>query len=84
MFVTCAVPQAQYKVYALEPVGNSMSMSMNMPRVLVAPDAPLEVRRADLSRHETLDRLQAELRRAFEVEGAIYPRPNERRSSFWS
>ncbi len=84
VFVTCAIPEAEHKVYALEPVGNSMSMPMSMPHVLVAPDPPLGVRRADLSRHETLDRLQAELRRAFEVEGAIHPRPGERRSSFWS
>lgn len=83
VFVTCAVPEAEHKIYALEPVGNSMSMSMNMPHVLVAPDEPLGVRRADLPRHETLDRLQAELRRAFEVGGAIHPRPDERRTKFW-
>lgn len=84
VFLACAVPEAEHKVYALEPVGSSMSMPMSMPHILVAPDPPLDVRRADLCKPETLDRLQAMLRRGFEVEGAVHPRPDERHGSFWS
>jgi hypothetical protein len=84
VFLACAVPEAEHKVYALEPVGSSMSMPMSMPHILVAPDPPLDVRRADLCKPETLDRLQAVLRRGFEVEGAVHPRPDERHGSFWS
>lgn len=71
VFLACAVPEAGHKVYALEPIGNSMSMPMSMPHVLVAPDPPLRARRADLPR--TIDILQAELHRGFEVERAVHP-----------
>ncbi|UUY03013.1 DUF4062 domain-containing protein [Svornostia abyssi] len=73
VFVTSAVPDAQRKIYALETVGNSMSMPMGMPPVLVAPDPPLRVARTDLS--SAVEQLEAELHRAFEIEGAIHPRP---------
>lgn len=67
VFVACAVPEPGHKVYALEPVGSSMSMPMSMPHVLVAPDPPLRTRRADLP--NVLDRLEAELHRALRGRG---------------
>lgn len=72
VFVSCAVPEAEHKIYALESVGSSMSVPMGMPRVLVVPDTPIRVARADL--RSVVDRLDAELHRAFEVEGAVHPR----------
>lgn len=72
--VVLAVPEAEYKAYATEPVGGSMSMPSNMPHVLIAPATPLKVRRADLDGPETLIRLEAELQRAFELAGAVHPR----------
>lgn len=84
VFVTSAVPEAEHKLYALEPLRSSMSVPMNMPHVLVAPDPPLRVRREDLSRPRTLDQLEAELRRRFAVEGAIHPGGESRRRGYWS
>jgi hypothetical protein len=81
VFVACAVPEAEHKVYALEPIGSSMSMPMSMPHVLVVPAPPLRTRRADLP--NVIDRLEAELHRAFEVEGAVHPRVDSRRGG-WS
>jgi hypothetical protein len=81
VFVACAVPEAEHKVYALEPIGNSMSMPMTMPHILVAPDPPLRARRADLP--NLVDRLEAELHRAFEVEEAVHPRADVRRGGSW-
>ncbi len=81
VFVACAVPEAEHKVYALEPIGNSMSMPMSMPHVVVAPEAPMRTRRADLT--SVVDPLQAELHRAFEVERAVHPPVEERRLGRW-
>jgi hypothetical protein len=81
VFVACAVPEAEHKVYALEPVGDSLSMPMSMPHVLVAPDPPLRTRRADLP--SLVDRLEAEVHRAFEVEGALHPPPDNPRGGAW-
>jgi hypothetical protein len=78
--VTCAVPAAQHKVYALEPIGNSMRMPMSMPDVVVAPDPPLRTRRAELGR--VVDRLEAELQRAFAAEGAVHPPPAGRETGW--
>ncbi len=75
LLLVAAVPEAQYKVYADSEPGNSMGMPMSMPHVVIAPEQPLAIRRADLTRAETIDRLQAELRRAFELHGAVHPRP---------
>jgi hypothetical protein len=72
VFVTCAVPEAQFKVYALEPLGNSISMPMRLPNLLVVPDPPIKARRQDLP--SSVERLQAELHRAFELSGAVHPR----------
>ena len=85
VFVATAVPEASSKVYATEPIGNSMSMGGlgQMPHVLIAPESPLRVRRADLSRADTVDRLQAELHRRFEIEGAVHPRADHRRPQGW-
>lgn len=69
--VVMAVPEAEHKLYALEPVGSSMRMPMSMPHLLVVPAEPLRVRRAELA--GATGRLQAELHRAFEVEGAVHP-----------
>jgi hypothetical protein len=72
VLLAAAVPEAQYKVYAERDPGSTLSgMSMSGPHVLVAPEPPLAVRRADLSRGETIDRLQAELRYAFTVHGSV-------------
>jgi hypothetical protein len=79
--ITCAVPDAEHKVYALEPVGSSLSMPMSMPHVLVTPDPPVRTRRADLP--SVLDRLEAELHRAFELERAVHPRAEDRRGGSW-
>ncbi len=79
--ITCAVPDAEHKVYALEPVGSSLSMPMSMPHVLVAPDPPVRTRRADLP--SVLDRPEAELHRAFELERAVHPRAEDRRGGSW-
>jgi hypothetical protein len=78
VFVACAVPEATQKLYALEPVGNSVRMPMSMPQVLVVPDPPLRTRRADLA--AVVDRLEAELHRAFEVAGAVHPPADDRAS----
>jgi hypothetical protein len=80
VFVACAVPDARHKVYALEPIGNSMSMPMSMPDVLVTPDPPLRTRRADLP--TVIDRLEAELHRSFEVEHAVHPRTDDQRGAW--
>lgn len=86
VLVTTAVPEAPHKVYALEPIGNTLRMGGllgSMPHVLVAPEPPLRLRRADLSRPETIDRLQAELHRRFEVEKAVHPAPDASRDGYW-
>jgi hypothetical protein len=60
-----------------------MSMPMSMPRVLIAPGPPVLVRREDLARDATVQRLEAELRRAFELAGAVHPNPRSRRGDFF-
>jgi hypothetical protein len=71
VLLVAAVPEAEHKTYADVEPGSSLSMPMSMPHTLIAPEQPITVRRADLSRTATIDRLQAELRRAFEVAGAV-------------
>jgi len=56
-------------------------MPMSMPHVLVAPDPPVRTRRADLP--SVLDRPEAELHRAFELERAVHPRAEDRRGGSW-
>jgi hypothetical protein len=72
VFIACAVPEANHKVYALEPAVGSLGMGVGGPHVLIAPEPPLAARRADLP--AAVDRLQAELHRAFELLGAVHPR----------
>ena len=74
ILLAAAVPEAEHKSWVEHDPGNSMSMSMSMPHVLIAPEQPLRARRADLDQPGTLDRLHAELRRAFELAGAVQQR----------
>jgi hypothetical protein len=74
ILLTAAVPEASHKGWVEEDPGSSMSMSMGMPHVLIGPAQPMRVRRADLDQPETLDRLHAELRRAFELAGGVQQR----------
>jgi hypothetical protein len=71
VLLVAAVPEAEHKSWVDRDPGNSMSMPMSMPHMLMAPEQPLRVRRADLPRAETLDRVHAELRRAFELAGGV-------------
>jgi hypothetical protein len=71
VLIVAAVPEAEHKSWVDRDPGNSMSMPTNMPHVLIAPEQPLRIRRADLARAETLDRVHAELRRAFELAGGV-------------
>jgi hypothetical protein len=52
------------------PPCGSLRMGSGGPHVLVAPEAPLAVRRPDLPR--SVERLQAELHRSFELLGAVH------------
>jgi hypothetical protein len=76
VFLACAVPEANHKVYALEPAGGSLGMGMGGPHMLIAPEPPLAARRADrpLGHDAAVDRLQTELHRAFELLSAVHPR----------
>lgn len=74
ILLAAAVPEAEHKSWVEHDPGNSMSMPMSMPHVLIAPEQPLRARRADLDQPETLERLHSELRRAFELAGAVQPR----------
>ena len=67
ILLAAAVPEAEHKSWVEHDPGSSMSMPMSMPHVLIAPEQPLRARRADLDQPGTLDRLHAELRRAFEL-----------------
>jgi Domain of unknown function (DUF4062) len=71
--VTLAVPDAQMKNWGAGQRGNSMSFAgtFRMPEIVVAPQPPLVVRRQDLGRPETVERLLAELRRVFADAGAL-------------
>ena len=71
ILLVVAVPEAEHKTYADQEPGGSLSTPMSAPHLVIAPEQPLRVRRADLARPETLNRLQAELRRAFELAGAV-------------
>jgi hypothetical protein len=75
VLVMAAVPEATYKSYATVEPGNRMSMGGmmgGMPHVLIAPAQPVVVRRADLTSGETVNRLRAEIKRAFAAHGAVY------------
>jgi hypothetical protein len=74
ILLAAAVPEAEHKSWVEHDPGNSMSMPMSMPHLLIAPEQPLRARRADLDQPGTLERLHAELRRAFELAGAVQQR----------
>lgn len=74
VLLVAAVPEAEHKTWADEEPGSSLSMPMSAPHLLIAPEQALRVRRADLGRPDALGRLHAELRRAFEVAGAVQQR----------
>jgi hypothetical protein len=74
IYLACAVPEANHKVYALEPAAGSLGMGMGGPHVVVAPESSLAARRAELP--SAVKRLQAELHRSFELLGAVHPRSN--------
>ena len=74
ILLVAAVPEAEHKSWVDHDPGNSMSVPMSMPHVLIAPEQPLSARSADLDQPGTLDRLHAELRRAFELAGAVQQR----------
>jgi hypothetical protein len=69
VLVASAVPEAEHKVYAIQPVQGHMRVPVNSPRLLIAPEEPLRFSRAELPR--AVDRLDAELQRAFELHGAV-------------
>lgn len=48
------------------------SFASGMPRVLVAPQQPLVVRRADVTDADTVNRLRAESKRVFARYKAVY------------
>lgn len=67
---TAAIPDAQYKVFGI-PSGNSTSMSMNLPAVVIAPEPALIAPRGQLSDKSHVRRMLAELRRVFQDAGAV-------------
>ncbi|WP_210493214.1 hypothetical protein [Patulibacter sp. SYSU D01012] len=71
VLVLLAVPDAQYKTYAMADPGNSLQMGGVLGgrgQLLTAPEEPLTVRRRDLGHPDTIDRLRAELKRRFAAE----------------
>ena len=74
ILLIAAVPEAEHKSWVEHDPGSSMSMPMSMPHVLIAPDPPMQARRADLAQPATVDRLHAELRRGFELAGGVQQR----------
>jgi hypothetical protein len=70
-----AIPEAQSRVFTTEEPGNSMpGGASSLPQVLVVPDPPVVVRREDVASETTVNRLVAEVKRAFSDAGAIYPK----------
>lgn len=69
-----AIPDASSKVFTTAPVGNSMSMSMRLDSVVVAPQPALQVRRQDAGASETVRQLVASVKRVFQDAGAVHPR----------
>ena len=75
VFLALAVPGASQKVYAMVEPGNRLAMGgmfSGMPDPLVVPEPPLLVRRADLDRQETINRLRAELKRRFAAANMVH------------
>ncbi len=72
--VTVAIPDASNKVFTTAPVGNSMSMSMSLGPVVIAPQPPVQVRREDAGSSVTMRRLVASVKRVFQDADAVHPR----------
>ncbi len=71
---TVAIPDASMKIYSdVEFTGNSLSMGSmtGSPAVVVAPAPPLVARREDLGLPELVERLVAEVRHAFLLDGRL-------------
>lgn len=73
VLVKTALPEAAQKVYALAEPGNRMTAGGlgKLPNILIVPQTPLVLRRQDLGRPETWERLRAELRRRFQAADAV-------------
>ena len=71
--ICCAVgiPSANQRVYG-QASGSSLNMGgmSHLPAVVVAPDPPVLIRRADLGSAVTVDRLRASIERVFRDAGA--------------
>jgi hypothetical protein len=67
LLVITALPAPSQKVFSDQPfAGSSMRVgNMGGPPVLLAPQAPMTLRRADLASDRTQDRIVAEVRQAF-------------------
>ncbi len=70
--VTVGIPEAQNKVFSDVEAGNSISMPMGLPEVVVAPNPPREVRREELGSDAITQTLVAEVRRKFADAGAVH------------
>jgi hypothetical protein len=70
--VTLAVPEATHKVYSEVAVAGAISMPMNLPHVLVAPEPARIVRREDFATDASSKLLVAELKRKFADAGAVH------------
>ncbi len=66
------VPDASHKIYAEASVGESMSVPMGLPHVVVAPEPPRLGKREDLGTDAITRTLIAELKRRFADEGAVH------------
>jgi hypothetical protein len=67
-----AIPDAQHKVFGASTGRNSIQMgSFSMPNLIVVPDPPRVVRRAEIGSSDVAERLVAEVQRVFADAGAI-------------
>jgi hypothetical protein len=70
--VAVAIPDAQHKVFGASTGRNSIQMgSFSMPNLIVVPDPPRVVRRAEIGSSDVAERLVAEVQRVFADAGAI-------------
>lgn len=67
-----AVPDAQHKLFAETEPGNSMSVPMGLPAVVLAPNPPRQVRREDLGSEALTRSLLAETKRKFADANAVH------------
>lgn len=68
--VSVAIPDASYKGFGV-PSGNSMTMAMSLPQVVVAPDPAEVVPRGQADEEALARRLVAAVKRIFEDAGAL-------------